>query len=102
MPPGKQTYLTSCAVCHGPQGKGNGPLAATLNPRPVDLTVHARLHTEGELFYWITNGISGTAMPKWQDQLTDLQRWQVVTYIRTLPLLTPVPVGPAATPTPAK
>ena len=99
---GKQTYLTSCAVCHGPQGKGNGPLAATLNPRPVDLTVHARLHSEGELFYWITNGISGTAMPKWQDQLTDLQRWQAVTYVRTLPPLTPGAVGPAATPTPVK
>jgi copper transport protein len=99
---GKQIYLTSCAVCHGPQGKGNGPLAATLNPRPVDLTVHARLHSEGELFYWITNGISGTAMPKWQDPLTDLQRWQVVTYVRTLPLLTPGAVGPAATATPAR
>jgi copper transport protein len=100
---GKEIYLNSCAVCHGPQGKGNGPLAATLNPRPVDLTVHARLHTEGELFYWITNGISGTAMPKWQDQLTDMQRWQVVDYVRTLPLVTPGAVAPpAVTATPAR
>ena len=66
------------------------------------LTVHARLHSEGELFYWVTNGVAGTAMPKWQDQLTDLQRWQVVTSVRTLPLVTPGAVGPPLTPTPVK
>ena len=90
---GRQIYQNNCAVCHGPQGKGNGPLAATLNPRPVDLTVHARLHTEGELYYWVTNGIKGSAMPPWGEPLSDTQRWQVVGFIRTLALPTPSPTS---------
>ena len=28
---GAKTFATNCVVCHGPGGKGNGPLAATLN-----------------------------------------------------------------------
>ena len=32
-------YLNSCAVCHGPDGKGDGPLAEELMTRPADLTV---------------------------------------------------------------
>jgi mono/diheme cytochrome c family protein len=97
---GAKTFATNCVVCHGPGGKGNGPLAATLNPRPVDLTVHGALHTEGEVYYYITNGVPGTAMPKWQDQLTDLERWQLVQFIRNIALqaLTPTP-GPTAIPT---
>jgi len=31
-------YLVNCAACHGPDGKGDGPLAADLDPRPADLT----------------------------------------------------------------
>ena len=88
---GRQIYQTNCSVCHGPAGKGNGPLAATLNPRPVDLTVHARLHTEGEFFYWVSNGIPGSAMPKWDAQYNEAQRWQVVAFVRTFALPAPTP-----------
>ncbi len=83
---GQQIYAQSCAVCHGAGGKGDGPSAAALNPKPFDLTVHSRLHSEGELYWWVTNGIAGTGMSAWQTQLTDLQRWQVVAFIRTLGL----------------
>lgn len=83
---GQQTYAQNCAVCHGTSGKGDGPSAAALNPKPFDLTVHARAHTEGELFWWVSKGISGTAMVSWETALSDLQRWQVVAYIRTLGL----------------
>jgi mono/diheme cytochrome c family protein len=88
---GSQIYVQNCAVCHGSGGKGDGPSAAALNPKPFDLTVHSRLHSEGELYWWVTNGIAGTAMPGWQAQLTDLQRWQVVAFIRTLGLPPPTP-----------
>jgi copper transport protein len=92
---GSQIYAQNCAVCHGTGGKGDGPSAAALSPKPFDLTVHSRLHTEGELYWWVTNGIAGTAMPAWQSGLNDLQRWQVVAFIRTLGL-------PAATPQSSK
>ena len=36
---GQAEYLNSCAVCHGPDGKGDGPLAEELLTRPADLTV---------------------------------------------------------------
>ena len=84
----KAIYAQNCSVCHGTGGKGDGPSAVALNPKPFDLTVHARLHTEGELFWWISNGIQGTGMPAWTG-LSDLQKWQVIAYIRTLGLTQP-------------
>lgn len=33
---GKETYKFNCVPCHGPLGKGDGPSAATLNPKPRD------------------------------------------------------------------
>jgi mono/diheme cytochrome c family protein len=36
---GQAEYMDSCAVCHGPDGKGNGPMAEELMTRPADLTV---------------------------------------------------------------
>ncbi len=35
---GKHQYEVSCAVCHGANGKGDGPLAASLKASPTDLT----------------------------------------------------------------
>jgi copper transport protein len=81
---GFQIYQQNCAVCHGSTGHGDGPNAATLNPKPVDLTVHVGLHPDSQLYDWITNGIPGTAMPTWRSDLTDQQRWDVINYLRTL------------------
>lgn len=36
--PGEQEYLNSCASCHGPAGKGDGPVAPSLKHPPADLT----------------------------------------------------------------
>ena len=35
---GRNIFMQNCAVCHGEAGKGDGPRAATLNPKPIDLT----------------------------------------------------------------
>ncbi len=35
---GQAEYLNSCVACHGPDGKGDGPLADELMKRPADLT----------------------------------------------------------------
>ena len=39
---GKAEYENSCASCHGADGKGGGPVAAALKPRPADLTTLAK------------------------------------------------------------
>jgi mono/diheme cytochrome c family protein len=39
---GKQMYASYCAPCHGTDGKGRGPAAQALSPRPTDLTTLMR------------------------------------------------------------
>lgn len=40
--PGRREYRTSCAACHGADGKGDGPLAASLVKPPTNLTLLAQ------------------------------------------------------------
>jgi mono/diheme cytochrome c family protein len=81
---GRQLFQANCAICHGPKGLGDGPAAFTLNPRPVNLQLHVPQHAQGEVYYWITEGVAGTGMPAWKDKLTDEQRWQIVLYLEAL------------------
>lgn len=39
---GKQMYSTYCAVCHGADGRGNGPAASAMKTPPTDLTTLAK------------------------------------------------------------
>jgi copper transport protein len=82
---GSLIYQQHCAACHGPTGAGNGPHAAALNPRPADLRVHLApgLHSDAQIFAWLTTGISNTAMPAFGATLSAEQRWHVINYIRT-------------------
>ena len=48
---GEAEYLNSCAVCHGFEGLGDGPLADELQTRPADLTQLAQKNG-GEFPYW--------------------------------------------------
>jgi hypothetical protein len=48
---GKTEYMNSCAVCHGPEGKGDGPLGDELVKRPADLTRLSR-DNGGAFPYW--------------------------------------------------
>lgn len=81
---GRAIYQRLCVICHGAQGRGDGPAAFTLNPRPLDLAVHVPLHAPGEHFHWISEGIAGTSMPGWKSQLSETERWQVVRYLYEL------------------
>ncbi|HVN55435.1 MAG TPA: copper resistance protein CopC [Anaerolineaceae bacterium] len=83
---GLAVYQRNCSSCHGVTGNGNGPLATGLNPPPADLTKHAAIgiHTDGQLFRWISDGYPNSAMPAFANSLTEKQRWDLVNYIRTL------------------
>jgi len=81
---GKRVFEENCVACHGPLGRGNGPLAATLNPRPADFTLHINQHSDEVTFNWISKGIAGSAMPAWENTLSADERWHVINYIQAL------------------
>ena len=81
---GRALFQANCAVCHGQRALGDGPAAFTLNPRPFNLQLHVPQHATGEVFYWISEGVQGTAMPAWKDKLSDEQRWQIIRYLDAL------------------
>jgi putative copper export protein/mono/diheme cytochrome c family protein/peroxiredoxin len=82
---GLQLYGEHCAVCHGPEGYGDGPAAAGLRPRPADLTAkHTADHTAGDIFWWLTHGMPGRAMPAFRDRLSEEERWDLINVVRIL------------------
>ncbi len=87
---GYRIFRTDCFVCHGSDGKGNGPLASKLGTRPADLTNNARLEqmSDRELFRIIEgtapHGQVSKDMPKWGLALPQTQIRSLVAYIRYL------------------
>ncbi len=82
---GQAIYEGHCASCHGPDGRGDGPRALALDPPPLDLAVHVPLHPDGQLFTFIRDGIEGTAMAGFGDQLGATEIWDVINFLQTLP-----------------
>jgi copper transport protein len=81
---GQRLYAQRCASCHGPSGRGNGPLAAGLRPPPADLVLHVPLHADQDLFEIIHDGIAGTAMAPFGGHMTEEEIWHTVNYLKTL------------------
>ncbi len=79
---GKVLFATNCVDCHGVTGAGDGPLAASLNPKPVDLAVHVAFHGPDVLEAFIARGVPGTAMPAWSGTLTDAQIGDLLVFLR--------------------
>jgi putative copper export protein/mono/diheme cytochrome c family protein/peroxiredoxin len=97
---GLQLYDDHCAVCHGTEGYGDGPAAAGLRPRPADLTAkHTADHTAGDIFWWLSYGKLGTAMPGFQDRLSEEERWDLINVVRILSAAEQArPLGPTVSP----
>ena len=89
---GAALFSAQCAPCHGETGRGDGPAAAGLDGPPADLTAaHVDDHTDGDIFWWLTYGMAGTAMPGFEHALSDTERWQLIRFVRSLrdPLRSP-------------
>ena len=83
---GARLFLQQCATCHGQTGRGDGPAARTLNPKPpalADASVMGGVSPE-MAFRKISVGVTGTAMPAFGSQLSESQRWNLVAYVTGL------------------
>jgi mono/diheme cytochrome c family protein len=82
---GGAIFATNCAVCHGAEGRGDGPSAESLETKPADLTEgHVQELSDGSLFYIVSHGKPETPMPAWEGVLEEEDRWNVVNFLRTL------------------
>ena len=107
-PPGQRLYAQRCAVCHGPDGRGNGPAAPSLIPRPRDLTLGQFKYTstppgqppsDADLLGVLANGLQASAMPAFGDLLSPDDLPQLVSYIKGLStVFTPSPPEPLTIP----
>jgi len=81
---GAQIYSEKCTVCHGPNGKGDGPGGAALNPKPRDHTdgKYMNARTNEQLLEVIHNGKGN--MPAWKGVLTEDQMKAVLKHVRGL------------------
>lgn len=89
---GRKLFATYCYLCHGLDGKGDGPLARKMKVPPANLTDNATLKKRTEMdLYAIIEGkefrrVVSEEMPKWGDFLTEKKIWSVVAYVRFLRL----------------
>ena len=90
---GAEVYQANCASCHGELGRGDGPAAAGLNPKPTNLADRAGLMDQSPLDYYrrITIGVVGTAMPSFELRLPAQDRWAAALHASLLRL--PKPSG---------
>ncbi len=84
---GAELYPGHCQSCHGLQGRGDGEMADSLSEPPADLTApHLWAHADGELFWWLTDGIKSPegeqVMPAFGTVLSEDERWNLIDYIR--------------------
>lgn len=93
LPRGRSLFLRHCALCHGDQGKGDGP-SARLHARkarpPQDLTrpeIQANM-TDGEIFWKIGAGFRDgkkIVMPSFENEIESADdRWRIVLFVRSL------------------
>jgi len=85
---GKVTFNNTCVACHGPEGKGDGVVAAALDPKPRDLSNGEYVSTlSNEHLYKVINeggasvGLS-PLMAAWGGVLSEEDTWNVIAYIR--------------------
>lgn len=83
---GAKLFEAQCASCHGALGRGDGPLAANLDPRPTALSDHRRARERSllALYQVVTQGVQGTAMPSFKDSSSDEDRWALAFFAGTL------------------
>ena len=87
---GNELFQAYCAACHGPEGQGDGVAAETLDPKPATLADGVMMDelNDGYLYWRVSLGGQmepfNSAMPAWEAALSEEQRWQIISFVRTL------------------
>ncbi len=88
---GEALYRAWCLECHGAEGRGDGPAADRMLPRPRDFvgaryqirtTASGQLPTDDDLMRVLRGGLPNTAMPDWPN-LSDAEKRDVIAYIKS-------------------
>ncbi len=80
---GKVFFGINCAMCHGQDATGNGPLSGYFSPKPANLTGETEKSLSDQtIFLIITQGRK--PMPSLAENLDPAQRWDVINYVRSL------------------
>jgi len=85
---GGELYQQKCAACHGQTAQGSGNI-------PALASGPAHAAKPGELFWYITRGDLANGMPSWAS-LPEQQRWQVVSYLKSLGASNAAPTAAAS------
>ena len=87
---GKAVFAKSCALCHGAAGKGNGDMAASLDPKPQDLTDRTVMmkRSDWEIYVVIRDGGKALGLSpqmfSYKPLLEDQQIRDAAAYVRSL------------------
>lgn len=88
----RQHFADHCASCHANDGSGKIQMGQSLYPKAPDMRLpRTQDLSDGELFYFIENGIRLTGMPAWSSGTPEGEKasWELVHFIRRLSSLTP-------------
>ena len=80
---GQELFLIYCAVCHGADGKGGGPVASKFVP-PPDLAHPSIQKGRSDGYMQHVIGTGGAVMPAYGEALSPQERWQIVNFLRSL------------------
>jgi mono/diheme cytochrome c family protein len=93
---GRKLYVSYCQLCHGTDGKGDGPLSKAMKISPADLTTTVRSRSDTILTRIITgegrqtitgrdrHNLLSESMPEWKDVFTAPQVKALIAYLRFL------------------
>ena len=80
---GQKLYDAYCVSCHGEDLEGNGKIASMLDPLPRDFSKYQFVASYEDRFKEsIRHGVKGTAMPAWEEIMTDKQIEVLVDFIK--------------------
>lgn len=79
---GRVVFATHCTPCHGPEGRGDGPVSAKFPPAPN--LRHTSICNRSDGFIYGTLTAGGRAMPTMREGTSSRERWDAVAFVRSL------------------